>query len=190
MTDLKTLIRLLKQQSKDAFDELYSQYSTRFYWYARRRGLSHEDAEDVTHETFFRIVQNVHSMDEKRNIQAFIWRICHNVTVDKLHDKWSEVAATAPLPETGDEEVLAGGLTPEEELALREEQHRIAAFERAINRCATTTLDTLSPGDRDEIDIGPRRNNGERGPVRRAWKDAMGRWVAAFLTCLETTRLA
>ena len=76
----------------DAFAQLYDLYVERVYRYAFRRLGAHEDAEDLTAQTFHRALERLDRY-EWRGLPfgAWLFRIAHNLVVDRRR------APTAPL---------------------------------------------------------------------------------------------
>ena len=62
---IHSLLLKLKQGHEEALDVLYPRYARLFYAYARRRSLSHEDAEDIVQTTFWRMLDRISSYDEQ-----------------------------------------------------------------------------------------------------------------------------
>jgi len=66
-----------------AFAEIVRRWEKQLYWYFRRCGWSHEDAEELTQETLMKVYWTKHSgrgrYDPSRPFPAWIYRIAHNV---------------------------------------------------------------------------------------------------------------
>jgi RNA polymerase sigma-70 factor (ECF subfamily) len=105
----------------EAFAALYDRYVGPVYRYAYRRLGAHQDAEDVTAQTFR---QALEAMDrfEWRGLPfgAWLFRIAHNQIVDQRRND------RAPRSLDGAIEVMpdAGADDPEERLVFREELDR------------------------------------------------------------------
>lgn len=44
--------------------------------------LSEEDIEDLVHDTYLRIIENIHKMDSSKNTNGWVYRICRNRVYD------------------------------------------------------------------------------------------------------------
>ena len=98
----------------DAFARLYDLYVERVYRYAFRRLGAHEDAEDLTAQTFHRALERLDRY-EWRGLPfgAWLFRIAHNLVVDRrragaaplsldgLGQDGFEPAATGEAPDAG-----------------------------------------------------------------------------------------
>lgn len=155
---IHSLLLKLKQGHEEALDVLYPRYARLFYAYARRRSLSHEDAEDIVQTTFWRMLDRISSYDEQSGGgERWLWSICRHLVIDALRQKSME-----QLPE---EEALVDESNPEHTV---EKQESVLAF--------TQAWDALPEADRNEL----RRGRG-RGPGRKAWHEAIGRLRTLYL---------
>ncbi|MBI2761706.1 MAG: sigma-70 family RNA polymerase sigma factor [Chloroflexi bacterium] len=105
----------------EAFTELYDRYVERVYQYAYRRLGTHEDAEDVTAQTFHHAIEHLERY-EWRGLPfgAWLFRIAHNLVVDKHRSAQPAVsldgiAAAGFEPEDGNAEA------PDERLIGRDD---------------------------------------------------------------------
>lgn len=87
-TSTHALLVRLKHYNDDVAETLYLRYVQRFYNFAKKQGLSHEDAEDAVEETFDRVLTCIFNYNEARGGgEKWMWSICrHNVT-DKLRER-------------------------------------------------------------------------------------------------------
>jgi len=93
----------------DAFAQLYDRYVDRIYRYGFRRLSRHEDAEDLTAQTFRRALEGLPEY-EWRGLPfgAWLFRIAHNLVVDRRR------VGNAPLSL---DRLTEGGFEPSERLA-------------------------------------------------------------------------
>ncbi len=102
--------------SREAFGELYDRYVARIYRYAYARTGSHQDAEDLTSETFRRALEHIGSYRwEGVAFGAWLHRIAANLAIERHR----RARIGEPL-----DEVLGladGDLRPEEVVEAREE---------------------------------------------------------------------
>jgi RNA polymerase sigma-70 factor (ECF subfamily) len=83
VTDERILLERAKQYDEEALGELYDRYASRVYAYVFRRVGRAQVAEDLTGDTFVRMIQAIQS--ERfwhTSFQAWLYRIAHNLVVD------------------------------------------------------------------------------------------------------------
>ncbi|MFN8558598.1 MAG: sigma-70 family RNA polymerase sigma factor [Dehalococcoidia bacterium] len=93
-SDLAHEAALVARAATDAaaFSALYNRYVVAVYRYAYRRLGSHEDAEDVTAQTFHRALERIGGYEWRgAPFGAWLFRIAHNLVVDRRR------AGSAPL---------------------------------------------------------------------------------------------
>ncbi|MCD6180643.1 MAG: RNA polymerase sigma factor [Bacteroidales bacterium] len=85
----KEIIRLVADQStsEQGFRILVKTYQERIYWHIRRMVYSHDDANDISQNTFVKIWQNLSSFRSDSNLYTWIYRIATNETFDFLRKK-------------------------------------------------------------------------------------------------------
>lgn len=105
----------------DAFAALYDRYVVPVYGYAFRRLGSHDDAEDVTAQTFYRALERIDGY-EWRGLPfgAWLFRIAHNLVVDRRRAGSPPVSLDVLGP-NGAEAALPDGCAPDAGLLAREE---------------------------------------------------------------------
>jgi len=82
------LVHLLKQQSKDAFDYLYRQYSAVLYGVINKVVYDEQTAQDILQETFVKIWNNISQYNaQKGRIYTWMINIARNAAIDKLRSK-------------------------------------------------------------------------------------------------------
>ena len=82
------LVALLKQQSREAFNYLYANYSAVLFGVIKRIVLEDETAQDVMQETFVKIWNNIGQYNaEKGRIYTWMINIARNSAIDKLRSK-------------------------------------------------------------------------------------------------------
>lgn len=98
-------------------------YSNDLLYYAQYLVHSREEAEEVVSDVFFEVWQNRDTINEIKNIKAWLLTITHNKAISCLRKKehtgssvsWEEMADNLP----------ANLQTPDEQLISREEMERI-----------------------------------------------------------------
>jgi RNA polymerase sigma factor (sigma-70 family) len=82
------LVALLKQQSRDAFNYLYENYSKVLYGVIRRVIYDEQTSQDVLQEVFVKIWSNIDRFSpEKGRIYTWMINIARNAAIDKLRSK-------------------------------------------------------------------------------------------------------
>ena len=82
------LVQLLKQQSREAFNYLYSQYSGVLYGTIRKVIFDEETARDVMQDVFVKIWTNIHQYDAaKGRLYTWMINIARNASIDKLRSR-------------------------------------------------------------------------------------------------------
>jgi len=74
-----------------AFPAVVEQMGTKIYWGLRRLSGDHQEAEDLTQETFIRAYQALSKYDQARirsiNLQPWVWTIALNLGRNHLRDR-------------------------------------------------------------------------------------------------------
>ena len=83
MTEL-ILIRRAQRGNRDALEKLVRLYYRKIYQYISFHVESKETAEDLTQETFLKMVKNLPSFVPLTSFSAWLHRIAHNTMVDYL----------------------------------------------------------------------------------------------------------
>ena len=82
------LLMQLQCGHEEVIDILYPRYAKDFYTYARHQGFTHEDAEDIVHTTFYKILSSIAYYDVIAGAGAgWMWRICRNLIIDMKRRK-------------------------------------------------------------------------------------------------------
>ncbi|MDQ3812051.1 MAG: sigma-70 family RNA polymerase sigma factor [Chloroflexota bacterium] len=80
------LVRRIRAQEADAFEELYSRYSPRVYGYLYQRLNGNvEEAEDLTAEVFTKVFEKIDSFQvQGAPLSSWLFRIAHNRLIDSV----------------------------------------------------------------------------------------------------------
>lgn len=82
------LVLLLKQGSKEAFDQLYRQYAAVLYGIVNKVVADEQTAQDVLQETFVKIWNNISKYNAaKGRLYTWMINIARNSAIDKLRSK-------------------------------------------------------------------------------------------------------
>lgn len=99
---------------KEDYSYLVNRYKNKIYGLLRGMGADHQDAQDITQETFIKAYRKLASHDLDKNFAAWLYAIATNL----LKDMWKKDRPTASLPDVNAEHSLSDN--PEEELMRSE----------------------------------------------------------------------
>jgi len=92
MEDKDILALIKKEESRQyGFQRLVRKYQKQVYYHIRRMVVSHEDADDLTQETFVKVWQNIDNFREDAKLYTWIYRIATNEALrflDKKKRRW------------------------------------------------------------------------------------------------------
>ncbi len=170
------LVDLIRSGLDLAFEVLVERYAAVLYWYGRQHGLSHEDAQELTQDTFMKTLSGLAAFDRQRaTLKTYLFAICHNALRDRWRRKRRE-PDTVPLAE---DDQRADAL-PQELSA--EALFEFMQLEQGLRECTDRALASLSSEDRDLVHT-------IRGAGRptNLWRQAVDRAQRAFLACFRRT---
>ncbi len=81
------MIKEGKLKARQAFEEIYSRYSTKIFTYCNRILFDKELAEDVFQETFLRFYETAEKNREMSNVSAFLFKIARNLCINEKQRK-------------------------------------------------------------------------------------------------------
>lgn len=84
MADDAALVQRAKAGDRDAFVTLYRRYVDELFGYAYHQLGDVQDAEDVTSETFLRLVTGLDGFDQRASFRTWLYTIARN----QLRDRW------------------------------------------------------------------------------------------------------
>lgn len=84
----KEFLNKLKMRDEGAVSEFIDIHRNRIYAIAYRLTGNREDALDITQEVFIKILENIHKLDEKKCINAYINTITMNLSYDYLRSRF------------------------------------------------------------------------------------------------------
>jgi len=84
------LFDLLKCSDEGAFAEIFSRYDSRIYAFILKMVKDQSIASDVTQEVFIRIWTKRNLLQEVRNMEAYIFTIATNLTLNQLKKRLRE----------------------------------------------------------------------------------------------------
>lgn len=134
------LLMLLRSSDKLAFAELYDRYNKPLYRYVVSLVKAPEAAEDIVHEVFLKIWEIREKLEIKEHFRGYLFRICHNKTVDLTR----RMATERRLKDRLRHHYLLN-LSAAEGHSLKELEHYDNLIDKALN--------TLSPARRRVFEL-------------------------------------
>lgn len=91
----EALARLAQRSDSKAFSRLYERFIDPIYRYVYRKTGNREEAEDLTQETFTKVLQRIDGFRGESSFKTWIYRIATNVVMD--HWRRHYKARSVPL---------------------------------------------------------------------------------------------
>ena len=86
--DVRRLVDRAKQGDRQALEELYLMHFDRIYSYLQMSVGNRHDAEDLTNQTFVRMLESIDRFEwRKVPISAWLFRIAHNLAMDHFRSR-------------------------------------------------------------------------------------------------------
>ncbi len=87
--DDKTLVNLIVKEGKveEGFKILLRSYQERIYWHVRKMVYDHDDANDITQNTFIKIYKNLKNFKGDSKLYSWIYRIATNEAITFINQK-------------------------------------------------------------------------------------------------------
>ncbi len=83
--DNEILKQFRDQKSRNyAFNQLVEKYKQQIYFHVRRIVINHDDADDITQNTFIKIFENLQNFREDSKLYTWIYRIATNEALGHL----------------------------------------------------------------------------------------------------------
>jgi RNA polymerase sigma factor (sigma-70 family) len=88
MTDDELLLKFQSDDTRNfAFNQLVRKYQQKVYWHIRKMVIDHDDADDLTQETFIKIWNGLDSFKGNSQLFTWIYRIATNECLNFLRKK-------------------------------------------------------------------------------------------------------
>lgn len=98
--EIENLVTQAINGDTQAFGELYTYHVTKIYRYVYYNVHSKERAEDITQEVFLKAWKAIGSCKGKeKTFSSWLYRIAHNLIIDKLRKSQKQLNHEAELPE-------------------------------------------------------------------------------------------
>jgi len=123
------LIQDAMQGDQWAFATITSAYEKRVRWQCMRRGLSADEAADVSQDVFIKLFRNLHLYEPSNPFGTWLYRVTENACIDYCRSRqrrWAIMQAM-PTDESGSQiEAIGTTLDPEQQLQANMLGERIA----------------------------------------------------------------
>ncbi|MES2797271.1 MAG: sigma-70 family RNA polymerase sigma factor [Bacteroidota bacterium] len=88
MTDQEIMINIAKpEMNRQAFNTILEKYQRKIYWHIRKMVINHDDADDVTQETFIKVWTHLDSYRGEAQLYTWIYRVATNECLNFLAKK-------------------------------------------------------------------------------------------------------
>ena len=119
MQDTEALVHAAQEGNLAAFGQVYEAYYLRVYRYAAARVGQGAEAEDIAQEVFLKALHSLHRFKfTGPPFAAWLFRIAHNLIIDRARHIKSASAATSGPPSSLDKALAVAGDQNVEEQAL------------------------------------------------------------------------
>jgi RNA polymerase sigma-70 factor, ECF subfamily len=101
-TDVRQVVERAQQGDRAALQELYLMHFDRIYSYLHLSVGNRHDAEDLTNQTFVKMLESIERFEWRRvPLSAWLFRIAHNLAVDHFRSgrRWQPQAEVPEPPE-------------------------------------------------------------------------------------------
>ena len=141
MQDTEALVRAAQEGNLAAFGQVYEAYYLRVYRYAAARVGQSAEAEDIAQEVFLKALKSLHRFKfTGPPFAAWLFRIAHNLIIDRARHIKSASAATSGTPTSidnalavaGDQNVEQQALLALDMEALREALGKVTKLQRQV----------------------------------------------------------
>lgn len=82
MSSDSKIIKKLKNRSLSTFEKVYYQYKNLVFYHAYSIVNNKEDANDITQNTFIKLMKNIDAIDDNSSLKALLSKIAKNEAID------------------------------------------------------------------------------------------------------------
>ncbi len=114
-SDESGIVRGCQADDWSEFGQLYDRYVKKIYGFIYFKTMHREDAEDLTSQTFIKVIEKIRSFDPDTNFSAWIFAIARNTVIDHfrtqkqeagIEDWWSLDSGTDISARAADRETI------------------------------------------------------------------------------------
>lgn len=99
----QALVERCRRRDGEAFAKVVDAYQNRVYGFVRRMVPNPDEAADIAQDVFIRAYQNMHRFDGRASLRTWLFRIAHNLCIDRARKLGRSVDETS-LDVSGEEE--------------------------------------------------------------------------------------
>lgn len=99
----QALVERCRRRDGEAFAKVVDAYQNRVYGFVRRMVSNPDEAADIAQDVFIRAYQNMHRFDGRASLRTWLFRIAHNLCIDRARKLGRSVDETS-LDVAGEEE--------------------------------------------------------------------------------------
>ncbi|MDD2646384.1 MAG: RNA polymerase sigma factor [Patescibacteria group bacterium] len=131
----KILLQQIKRGNQTAFSRLYDRYQDKIYRFIFFRVSNESLAQDLTSETFIKILQYLINGKEVENFQSFAYQVAKNLVIDFYRSRGQE---EMPLDES-----ISENVSDEDVDEMLDEKFNLNQIESALGQVSNPYRDVL-----------------------------------------------
>ncbi|MBQ8967004.1 RNA polymerase sigma factor [Ruminococcus sp.] len=136
-SELIYIVEEAKNGSKKAFETLYNEYSDRVYFFVLKNVGREDVAEDITHDTFLKSMEKIHTLEKPENYLTWI----HSIAYNKCADMFRSESRSTYFDSEEEQEAVMDNLALNEPVMVPEDH----ATNRDTARQLMSIIDGLKP---------------------------------------------
>lgn len=84
LSDEELMAKILKNSNEKAFEVLYERYHQKLIWFSKRLVGDEQQAEDIVHDTFIKIIDHVETFDARYKFSTWVYAIVRNASLSAI----------------------------------------------------------------------------------------------------------
>lgn len=84
LSDEELMAKILKNSNEKAFEVLYERYHQKLIWFSKRLVGDEQQAEDIVHDTFIKIIDHVETFDTRYKFSTWVYAIVKNASLSAI----------------------------------------------------------------------------------------------------------
>jgi RNA polymerase sigma-70 factor (ECF subfamily) len=85
-SDENLMLLIIKQQDQVAFEQLYNRYARKLTGFCNRMVQSKEQAEDLVHEVFMKIINQPNAFDTELTFSTWVYKVANNLCLNSIRN--------------------------------------------------------------------------------------------------------
>ncbi|MBQ0104771.1 MAG: sigma-70 family RNA polymerase sigma factor [Armatimonadetes bacterium] len=123
--ELLLLIKRCKRGNMIAFDTLMQKYQAAVFGYAFKLCNNYEDANDITNETFIKLIDVIKTFNEESRFKGWLFTVVKNIYIDRLRSEKKINVVSINEGEDGEQIEIKDEAPNPEILLIDEEKKKI-----------------------------------------------------------------